>query len=85
MDEVLLVDTVHLGEVVHGGKEDVDLDDLGDVAAGILEDALQALAAGLGLIGDAALNEVAGGIGGDLTRDPDLTGGLDGLGVRAHG
>lgn len=103
--EVLLVDGVHLGEVVHGGDEDVDLkgnptrkqskaffeilsprmkahlDGTVDAAAGVLEDVLERLAAGLGLVGDAASDEVTLGVGGDLAGDPDLAGGFNGLGL----
>lgn len=57
------------------------LDGAVDVAAGVLEDVLEGFAAGLGLVGDAAANEVALGIGGDLAGDPDLAGGFNGLGL----
>lgn len=50
-----------------------------DAAAGVLEDVLERLAAGLGLVGDATLDKVALGVGGDLARDPDLAAGFDGL------
>lgn len=59
------------------------LDDLGDGAAGILEDVLHALAAGLGLLGNGAIDQVASGISGKLARDEDLAVGVDGLGVWA--
>jgi hypothetical protein len=42
------------------------LDGAVDIAAGVLEDVLESLAAGLGLVGNAAANEVALGVGGDL-------------------
>jgi hypothetical protein len=42
------------------------LDGAVDVAAGILENVLESLAAGLGLVGNAAANEVALGVGGNL-------------------
>ena len=42
------------------------LDGTVDVAAGVLEDVLERLAAGLGLVGDATSDEVALGVGGDL-------------------
>jgi hypothetical protein len=89
--EVLLVDGVHLGEVVHGGDEHINLEEKKsmrqqfkpsfeihilwvrahldctvDIAAGVLEDVLERFAAGLGLVGDAAANEVALGVSGDL-------------------
>lgn len=105
MGEVLLVDRVHLGEVLHGGDEDVDLpqvstkalftnktshysrtagtylDSAVNVAASVLENVLERLAAGLGLVGNAAANEVALRIGRNLTRDPDLAAGFNGLGL----
>lgn len=106
MGEVLLVDGVHLGEVVHGGDEYVDLEERSlvsnsnffvrylspwmkmahlnstvNAATSVLEDVLKRLAAGLGLVGDAATDEVTLGVGGDLARDPDLAGGFNGLGL----
>lgn len=42
------------------------LDGTVDVAAGVLENVLERFAAGFGLVGDAAANEVALGVGGDL-------------------
>jgi hypothetical protein len=66
------------------------LDGAVDVAACVLEDVLEGLAAGLGLVGNAAANKVALGVGGDLAGDPDLAGGFNGLGLgvfvrsRAH-
>ena len=42
------------------------LDGAVDVATGVLEDVLESLAAGLGLVGNAAANAVALGVGGDL-------------------
>lgn len=71
-----------LGLAVLGGFI-TDLDDLGDGAAGILEDVLHALAAGLGLLGNGAIDQVASGISGKLARDEDLAVGVDGLGVWA--
>jgi hypothetical protein len=57
------------------------LDGTVNAATSVLEDVLECFAAGLGLVGDAAANEVALGVGGDLARDPDLAGGFDGLGL----
>lgn len=37
------VNLVHLGKVVHAGKEDVDLDDLVEGGTGSLEDGLEVL------------------------------------------
>jgi hypothetical protein len=39
----LHVHGVHLGKVIHVGQENIDLDDLGDVGAGLLEDVGQVL------------------------------------------
>jgi hypothetical protein len=50
-------------------------------AAGRLEDVLEVLAAGGRLVGDAALDEVARCVTGDLAGDPNLRAGLDGLGL----
>ena len=63
------------------GKGSTHLDGTVDVAAGVLEDVLERLAAGLGLVGDAAADEVALGVGRDLAGDPDLAGGFDSLGL----
>jgi hypothetical protein len=50
-------------------------------AAGRFEDGFQ-IAAALGrLLGDGAFDQVALGVGGDLTSTPDLAGGFDGLTV----
>jgi hypothetical protein len=38
-----------------------------DVAAGVFEDVLESLAAGLGLVGNAATNKVTLSVGGNLT------------------
>lgn len=57
------------------------LDGAGDVAAGVLKNVLESLAAGLSLVGNAATDQVALCVGRDLTRDPDLTSSLDGLGL----
>lgn len=60
------------------------LDGAVDVAASVFEDVLESLAAGLGLVGDAAADKVALGVGGNLARDPDLAGGLNGLGLGVY-
>lgn len=57
------------------------LDGAVDVAASVLEDVLERLAAGLGLVGDAASDEVTLSIGGNLAGNPDLAGGFNGLGL----
>lgn len=95
--EELLVGGVHLSEVGHVSQEDllpsvlnhqqsasatyVDLDDLGDAGAGSGNDGLDVVAAGLGQLADVALDEVGGGISGDLAGDEDLAVGADGLGL----
>jgi hypothetical protein len=52
---VLHVDRVHLGEVIHVGQEDIDLDDLVDIGTGFLENVAQVLDA-LVLFGTRTLN-----------------------------
>lgn len=47
-------------------KDATDLYDLGDRTAGSFEDGLDVLAAGFRLVTDAALDQVAGRIGGEL-------------------
>lgn len=79
MGKVLLVRAVHLAEVGHVVEEDIDLDDARDVAAGFGEDGNDVLAAHLGLVGDATLNEVSILVGGDLAGDVDGRACNDGL------
>lgn len=83
MAEVLLIDAVHLGEVVHGRQEDVDLDDLADVGAGGGEHGLDVGDAALGQLADAAGEDLTTGRAGDLSGAVDGGGGGDGLGVRS--
>lgn len=59
----------------------VDLDDLGHGGTGGVEDGLDVVAAGLGQLADVALDQVGGGVGGDLAGDKDLAVGADGLGL----
>lgn len=80
---MLLVDAVHLGEVVHGGQEDVDLDNLADVGAGGGEHGLDVGDAALGQLADAAGQDLAAWRARDLPGAVDGGGGGDGLGVRA--
>ena len=68
-------------KVVHVGEKDIDLDDLGNGRAGLLQDDLQAGNACGGLDLDGALDEVALGVPGDLAGSVDRGGGLDGLGL----
>jgi hypothetical protein len=80
--EVLLVRGVHLHEVVHGGQEHVDLDDLADAGAGLLEHGREVVDAELGHLADRGLAEgqdLAFGGAGDLTAAVDGGGGDDGL------
>ena len=69
MGEELLVSSVHLGKVVHGGDEDVDLNDALEGGTGGLEDGGQVLATLLGELADVVLLEgenLAGWEGWDL-------------------
>lgn len=81
MCEVLLKHAVHFGEVCHIVQEHVDLDDLLDGCVGLLQDRDDVLAALCGLIRDAALDQSAGLVGGDLAGNEDLGAGDDGLGL----
>ena len=82
--EELLVGSVHLGEVVHGGDEDVDLDDALEGGAGGGENGREVLAALLGELADVVGSEcedLACCEGWDLAGAVDGGWGLDGLGV----
>lgn len=79
--EELLKHAVHLGEVCHVVEEDVDLDDVLDGCVGLLQDGDDVLAAQCCLVGDAALDQGAGLVGGDLAGDEDVGPGDDGLGL----
>lgn len=84
MRKELLISSVHLGEVVHGGDEDVDLDDALEGGTGGLEDGGEVLAALLGELPDVVLLEgenLAGWERRDLAGAVDGGWGLDGLGV----
>ena len=72
-------------EVGHVGDEDVDLDDLVDAGAGLLQHGLEVLAALGRLLLDGARDEVAVLVGGDLAGAVDGAGGLDGVGVGGGG
>lgn len=84
MGEELLVGSVHLSEVVHGGDEDVDLDDALEGGAGSREDGGEVLAALLSELADVVLlkgEDLAGWEGWNLAGAVDGSWGLDGLGV----
>lgn len=59
----------------------IDLDDLGDGGTSGVQDSLDVVAADLGLLADVALDEVTGGVSGDLAGDEELAVGADGLGL----
>jgi hypothetical protein len=61
------------------------LDNFTDITPSILQDILQPLTRSTSLVGDAALDQLAGGIRWDLAGDEDVWAGDDGLGVGAHG
>lgn len=61
----------------------VDLDDLGNAGTGSGQDSLDVVAADLGLLADVTLDQVGGGISGDLAGDEDLAVSADGLGLWA--
>ena len=79
MCKVLLENAVHLSEVRHVVKEDIDLDNLLNGCVGLLQDGDDVLAALCGLVGDAALDQGTGLVRGDLAGDEDLGTGDDGL------
>ena len=66
-------------KVGHVSDEDIDLDNLGDGRATLLKNGLQVLDAGSSLLLEGALDQVALGIAGDLTRAVEGGLGLDGL------
>ena len=82
---MLLVDGVHGGEVGHVDEEDVDLDDLGQLRAGLAQDGGDVGDARLRLGPDVALHNLALGVRRDLARHEDLSGRLDGLGLNRTG
>jgi len=55
-----------------GSRIESHLDDFVHAATGFFEDGLHALTRCLGLVGDAALDQVTVLVGGDLTRDEDV-------------
>jgi hypothetical protein len=82
--EELLVHGVHLGEVVHGGQEHVDLDDLVERGPRGREHRAEVLDAQLRHLRDARRRlreDLAAGRAGDLARAVDRVGGAYGLGL----
>jgi hypothetical protein len=79
--KVLLKHAVHLGKVRHVVEEDIDFDDTFDSNTSLLQYAHNVLAALRRLVGDAALDQGACVVGGDLARDEDLGACDDGLGL----
>jgi hypothetical protein len=59
----------------------VNLDNLGHAGTSGGQNSLDVIAADLGLVADAALDESGGCIGGDLAGDEDLAVGTDSLGL----
>ena len=84
--EVAGVDLVHGGEVVHVLEEDGGLENVGEREVDGVEDGAEVFADALGLLGDAAFDEVAGGgVDGDLAGGVDEIADTDGLRVGADG
>jgi hypothetical protein len=81
MRKVLLVDAVHLGKVGHVVEEDIDLDDPRHLHPRLRKYPHDILAAHLRLIRNAALDQIALCVGGDLARDEDVGACDDGLGL----
>jgi hypothetical protein len=61
MRKELLIDRIHLREVIHASQEHIDLDDLVDIGACGFEDGREVLDAEFGHLGDGR-----GGLGEDL-------------------
>lgn len=59
----------------------IHFNDLLHARAGSFDDGLDVVAAGLGLVADAALDELGRGVCGDLARDEDLAVCAHGLGL----
>lgn len=72
---------VTYSKVVHVSEKDIDLDDLGNRRAGLLQDDLQAGNACGRLLLDGALDQVTLGVPRDLAGAVDGSRGLDGLGL----
>ena len=69
------------GKVGHVGDEDINLDNLLNRRAGLLQDGLQVLDAGGGLLLDRTFDEIALYVTGDLAGAVDGGLSLDGLGL----
>lgn len=81
MRKVFLKHPIHLSEMRHVVEEHVDFDDTVEPHAGFREDALDVLAALGGFVRDAAFDQGAFGVGGDLAGYEDLRTRDDGLGL----
>jgi len=68
-------------KVVHVSEEGVDLDDLLNRRAGLLENGLEVTDACSSLLLDGSLDQVTLRVTGDLAGAVDGSGGLDGLGL----
>lgn len=77
------IETKTYSKVAHVSKEGVDLDDLLDGGASGLEDSLEVLDAGSGLLLDGTLDKVAVRVAGNLARAVYGSRGLDGVRVGA--
>lgn len=66
----------------HISEEDVNLDDLLDGRAGLLEDGLEVVNAGARQLLDRARDQFAFSVAGDRARAVDGARGLDGLGLQ---
>ena len=83
MTEPLLVLRIHLSKIRHVRQENPRPNYFLNPTSRLVEDRLDVLAALPCDLCDRAVDELTVFVGGDLTGDPDLAGGFDGLGVRA--
>ena len=84
MCEELLVCSVHLGKVVHGGEENADFDNLGNVGASFLQHGGEVLDAKLGHLGYGGAGKSENSscwVAGDLAGAVDCCRGCDCLGL----
>lgn len=84
--EILRINLVHGGEVLHVFQKDNGFDDVAEAGAGGSEDGLEVFKRAGGLLGDAAGNKLTGrGIEGDLAGGIDEIAQANGLGVGSNG